>query len=477
VDRITTFEAFRKGRHGILRLGLRNRLPVALNTTMFPNIEEFDRLVTTLEQLLHGRVPKETLSPETPWLFCALFLILMAIHVSFYANDVSDEFGFLQWGALSRVLVMEGEYFRVLSVALIHAHWMHLLSNLLLLAATLAFMEQRLGRVQAGIVLFISAACASAMFLAFSSSIAAVGASGAIYGLLGVGVHRWFADPDTISVRHRSMPGWLLGGLVAMDLIIGAVHESIALSMHLGGFVSGFAMSWILLRYKVLERRRLQAALTAFILVCVTAAVGSVVVRNMDPNYSQSLARTFLTSPRGGVEHVRVGAWWIATLQNADGKSLALAESRLAEVTDEVGAPALDTLATLSYRQGRFDRAVRLEREVLEQNPEAFYASQLARFERAAGAPGVSHRLVHREDRVCVAGSDDTRFEIHAIQLQVDEIRSFIRARGVTNGTCFKRPSAILAGREIITSLVEPIEVQELEVDAWRMDPQVLSLP
>jgi hypothetical protein len=263
-----------------------------------------------------------------------------------------------------------------------------------------------------------------------------------------------------------------------MDLIIGAVHESIALSMHLGGFVSGFAMSWILLRYKLLERRRLQTALTAFMLVCVTAAVGSVVVRNMDPNYSQSLARTFLTSPHGSVDHVTVGAWWIATLPNADNSSLALADSRLAEIYDEVGGRGpLDTLATLSYRQGRFDRAVQLEGEVLDQNPEAFYASQLARFERAAAVSDVSVRLIHREDRVCVAASENTPFEIHAIQLQVDEIRSFIRVRGVTDGTCFKRPRAILSGREIITTLVEPSEVEAMEVDAWLMDPQVLSLP
>ena len=88
-----------------------------------------------------------------------------------------------------------------------------------------------------------------------------------------------------------------------------------------------------------------------------------------------------------------------------------------------------------------------------------------------------SVRLFHREGRVCVAASENTQFEVHAIQLQSDEIRSFIRARGVIDGTCFKRPAAILPGREIITTLVDPSEVEGLEVDAWLMDSQVLSLP
>ncbi|MEJ2131177.1 MAG: rhomboid family intramembrane serine protease [Gammaproteobacteria bacterium] len=405
-------------------------------------------------------------------------MLLLAVRFSLHTTDLSAGFEFLQWGALSDLLVIEGEYFRVLSAAWMHANWMHLLSNLMLLSVTLAFMEGGLGRAQSGIILFVSALCASAMSLGFSSAITSVGASGAIYGLLGFAAHRWFFDPNTIPVRYRTMPGWLLGGLVALDLAIGAVYESIALSMHLGGFIAGVALSWLLLRYDVMDRRWLRAVLTGIVLISVTVAVASPVVRNMDPRYPNALARTFLSSPHARLDHVRVGAWWMATLPAANRDDLELAESQLlgAIGEDEAYGP-LDTLATISYRLGRFDEAVESERKVLDQMPNGFYATQLARFERAAGAEDDSVRLVNRDERVCVAAPDDSRREIHAIQLQGEEIRSFLRVRGVENGTCFVRPALVHAGRKLITTLADPTDAEPMEVTAWRMERAVLSLP
>ena len=91
-------------------------------------------------------------------------------------------------------------------------------------------------------------------------------------------------------------------------------------------------------------------------------------------------------------------AWTLATSASAEASQLraAVAGAERAAGAHPGNVALKDTLATALYRSGELDRAIELERQALEEKPSRFYASQLARFERA--------RL--RRDGVLALGAD-----------------------------------------------------------------------
>ncbi len=123
--------------------------------------------------------------------------------------------------------------------ALLHAGWMHVIFNsvgLLCLghvvqaqAGTRAFLGTMLLTAVAGAVVFLLLAPANSMM---------VGASGAVFGLLGV-VLRWRARPIAL---------WrVLVVLAAISLPAGLVFgEAVAWQAHLGGFLAGWLLGGVL---------------------------------------------------------------------------------------------------------------------------------------------------------------------------------------------------------------------------------------
>lgn len=138
--------------------------------------------------------------------------------------------------------VFPGEWYRLLTVALVHANYWHIGFNMWALFVLGTPLEQAFGKTRFLAIFLVSLLCGSLASLAFMpASIPSEGASGAIFGLFGafaVVGKRIGADVRSIVV--------LIGINFALDFIL----PNIDWHAHLGGLVGGALASLIILRKK-----------------------------------------------------------------------------------------------------------------------------------------------------------------------------------------------------------------------------------
>ncbi|MCO7221961.1 rhomboid family intramembrane serine protease [Klenkia sp. PcliD-1-E] len=136
------------------------------------------------------------------------------------------------------VLVDQGQWWRVVTSAFTHASLVHLALNMLALLLFGSELERMLGKARYLTVYLLSALGGAAALQLFGAYVGGVvGASGAIYGLLGAfGV---------VLVRQKQDLRGLLT-LLAINLVI-SLLPGVSLLGHLGGLVTGAATAAVLL--------------------------------------------------------------------------------------------------------------------------------------------------------------------------------------------------------------------------------------
>lgn len=172
------------------------------------------------------------------------------------------------------IAVERGEWWRIITAAFLHSSSVfHILFNMYALYLFGPNLERQLGAVSFAGLYLTSAAAGGALFQ-FLSEGAAVGASGAIFGLFGavlVGVLPLRGTPQGAANLRRLL--LLLGINLALPLII----PDIAWEAHLGGLAAGMAVMALWQRLPQGPNVRYLRALTvyglgALILLAVIAA-------------------------------------------------------------------------------------------------------------------------------------------------------------------------------------------------------------
>ncbi|KAJ4964281.1 hypothetical protein NE237_024220 [Protea cynaroides] len=169
--------------------------------------------------------------------------ILLAINVLVYVAQIATQGKLIIWGAKINSFIDRGQLWRLATSSFLHANIGHLMVNCYSLNSVGPIMENTTGPRRFLAVYFTSAIASSAMSYWFCKA-PAVGASGAIFGLVGS-----FA---VFVLRHRSL---VRGGkeelrhiaqVIALNMIIGLLSKGIDNWGHLGGLLGGAAMSWLL---------------------------------------------------------------------------------------------------------------------------------------------------------------------------------------------------------------------------------------
>jgi membrane associated rhomboid family serine protease len=173
-----------------------------------------------------------------------LMWILIGVNVlagigSLSGAHVGDHGTLTDWGALSRGAMAQGDFWTLLTSAFLHQGLFHLVSNMLSLWILGSLLEPVLGHVRFGLVYFVSLFCGSLGVLIVSQG-ASVGASGAVFGLLGAAV---------VVARHRGL-NLMESGLglwLGLNLLLTFTIPNISIGGHLGGLAGGFLAALILL--------------------------------------------------------------------------------------------------------------------------------------------------------------------------------------------------------------------------------------
>lgn len=135
-------------------------------------------------------------------------------------------------GYSNYVGVAHGEWYRLLTAGFIHVSILHLAVNMWALYVLGRILEQQLGRVKTGLIYFVSLFAGSLGSLIVSPNVLTVGASGAIFGLMGAMLS--IAKARGVALRNTG-----LIGVLVLNLVLTFGISGISIGAHLGGLVGG----------------------------------------------------------------------------------------------------------------------------------------------------------------------------------------------------------------------------------------------
>jgi membrane associated rhomboid family serine protease len=162
------------------------------------------------------------------------------------------------------------QYYRLLTAGFLHDGILHIAFNMWFLFVMGPMLENAIGRLNFAFVYFASLLAGSFGALLFAPAIPSVGASGALFGILGALI---------VVAYYRRISIWQSG--LALILIINIVFSltlaDISIGAHLGGLVGGAICGWLIVQLD--ERRNLKAmALAGCALVGVASVIAAIAV-------------------------------------------------------------------------------------------------------------------------------------------------------------------------------------------------------
>lgn len=173
-------------------------------------------------------------------------------------------------GGVSAATIADGEYWRLVTSGFLHAGLFHLMANMLALWILGSMVEPVLGRWRFGLLYLVSLLCGSFGALALSPDNLTVGASGAVFGLMG-------AAAVVARSRGFSLMESGLGIWIGLNLLITFTIPNISIGGHLGGLLGGAIAALAIDRLGSL-RRGVAVPVLACAAIAAAAAVAAVLV-------------------------------------------------------------------------------------------------------------------------------------------------------------------------------------------------------
>lgn len=167
----------------------------------------------------------------------AVVAIIAVTVISFLAQQLIPEYQTNFWSV--PVLIAQGEWWRLFTPVLVHAGFLHVAMNMFVLYVYGQNAEQGFGSVRFVAIYVVSALTGSAFSYAFSGNdvlVPSVGASGAVFGVIGaLIVYLYNRRSSQFVAQHlRGMVGFLV-----LNAVIGFALPNIDILAHLGGLVGG----------------------------------------------------------------------------------------------------------------------------------------------------------------------------------------------------------------------------------------------
>ncbi|GER34969.1 rhomboid family protein [Striga asiatica] len=171
------------------------------------------------------------------------------------SSSTLERLGGLNWNKV----VHHHQGWRLISCIWLHAGIIHLLANMLSLVFIGIRLEQHFGFVRIGIIYLLSGFGGSVLSSLFIRNRISVGASGALFGLLGAMLSELITNWSIYTNKVAALLTLLV--IVAINLVVGILPH-VDNFAHIGGFLTGFLLGFILLprpQFGWVERHNLPA--------------------------------------------------------------------------------------------------------------------------------------------------------------------------------------------------------------------------
>src|SRR5882757_4054911 len=194
------------------------------------------------------------------WITPVLMLINIAVYVAMLIANPGALEGFdlltlQKWGGSVGLLVVNGQWWRLLSAVFLHENLPHIVANMWVLWNIGRLTERLYGKWPFAVLYVGGGLIASLSSVAWDVNHVSVGASGAIFALFGaflVFLIRGDTRIPPVIVRAH----WLSTAVfVLFNLISGFLQTGIDNAAHVGGLLGGFVLGWVLARPLEIEAR------------------------------------------------------------------------------------------------------------------------------------------------------------------------------------------------------------------------------
>lgn len=203
---------------------------------------------------------EEVFKPKKPIITYILLDINILVFIIMYLFGYRDSFinDYAVYGPYIRM----GEYYRLLTGAFLHADILHIVFNGYALYILGSQIESFMGKAKYLTIYLVSAVFASLFSISFSNY-ASIGASGAIFGLMGAllyfGYHYRVYLGNTL--RSQIIP------LIILNLFLGFVISGIDNFAHIGGLIGGVLITMALgIKYKSTKQEQINGIVMSLIL-------------------------------------------------------------------------------------------------------------------------------------------------------------------------------------------------------------------
>ncbi len=155
----------------------------------------------------------------------------------------------LRLGAMSKEVYTEGEYFRLLTYGFLHADFMHFFSNMIIGVVVLSSgLERVIGSKKFSIIYFATLIMVSLLTLGytyfFKDNLVSLGASGAIFGVLGALLYITINRPELIPKQEIQS----IRVLIIVQIVFTFITPGVSIIGHVGGLAIGFLLSFLVIR-------------------------------------------------------------------------------------------------------------------------------------------------------------------------------------------------------------------------------------
>lgn len=209
-------------------------------------------------------------------------MALMALNLIGFVAELAGGAGLFRGGgtvyndgALVSVLVGDGEVYRLVTSAFLHSGLVHFGINMLALYFLGNLLERAIGPWRFAAIYFVSLLGGSLGVILLGDN--GVGASGAVFGLLGAGY---------LIARDRGLDDVAsqIGFFVVLNLVLTFSIPGISIGAHLGGLVTGGLCALLLresARRSATQRRALEIG--GFVVLGAIALVGAIALAPAPP--------------------------------------------------------------------------------------------------------------------------------------------------------------------------------------------------
>jgi membrane associated rhomboid family serine protease len=165
------------------------------------------------------------------------------------------------YGAKYNDAIIQGQYWRFVTPIFLHANILHVSLNMLNLVVLGIVIERIFGHLRFLLIYLVTGVTSIIASFYFMPQEVSVGASGAIFGLVG-------AYSIFVLVHRRAFPRggipaliWLVV-IIGLNLGLGLIIPNVDNYAHVGGFVSGCILGWCFTPFYVLQTGEGKAVLT-----------------------------------------------------------------------------------------------------------------------------------------------------------------------------------------------------------------------